>query len=183
MTIGIRLKIDPSGLQQKCISGDFPQFLELSLLRTHIDGCYQSVCEAAVSRIFPKHLGKQTWRSCFKVKLCKNSKNSYFPKRALLRVSLSFGLRVSFIFLKVYRKVWIIMGEKLWRIEIAYFLSSCLWYLSYNYLLYGKKVRGSNIFVMIYTYFLPLFKIYLSAHKSSPPVVLKKRCSENMQPI
>ena len=111
ITIGIRLKIDPSGLQQKCISGDFPQFLELSLLRTHIDGCFQSVCEAAVSRIFPKHLGKQTWRSCFKVKLWKNSKNSYFPKRALLRVSLSFGLRVSFIFLQGYRRSELLWGK------------------------------------------------------------------------
>ena len=36
---------------------------------------------------------------------------------------------------------WIIMGEKLSRIEIAYFLSSCLWHLNYNYLLYGKEVR------------------------------------------
>ena len=59
MKIGIRLKIDPSGLQQKCISGDFPQLLELPLLRTHIDGCFQSVCEAAVREIFAKYLGKQ----------------------------------------------------------------------------------------------------------------------------
>ena len=47
ITIRIRLKIDPSGFQQKCISGDFPQLLELPLLRTHIDGCFQSVREAA----------------------------------------------------------------------------------------------------------------------------------------
>ena len=37
------------------------------------------------------------WRSPFKVKLCKNWKKSYFPKRAF-RVSLPFRLRVSFIF-------------------------------------------------------------------------------------
>ena len=49
MPIGIILKIDPSGLQQKCISGDFPQLLELPLLRTHIGGCFQSVREAAAS--------------------------------------------------------------------------------------------------------------------------------------
>ena len=54
MPIGILLKIDPSGLQQKFISGDFPQPLELPLLRTHIDGCFQSVREAAVSGIFTK---------------------------------------------------------------------------------------------------------------------------------
>ena len=41
ITIGIRLKMDPSGLQQKCISGDFTQLLELPLLRTHIGGCFQ----------------------------------------------------------------------------------------------------------------------------------------------
>ena len=43
IAIGIRLKIDTSGLQQKCFSGDFPQLLELRLLRTHIGGCFQSV--------------------------------------------------------------------------------------------------------------------------------------------
>ena len=74
MPIGIILKIDPSGLQQKCISGDFPQLLELPLLRMHIDGCFQSVREATVSGIFAKYIGKQIWRSSFKVKLCKNSK-------------------------------------------------------------------------------------------------------------
>ena len=57
--IGIRFKIDPRGLQQKCTS-DFPQLLELPLLKTHIGGCFQSVCEAAVSRIFTKYLAKQT---------------------------------------------------------------------------------------------------------------------------
>ena len=49
ITIVICLKIDPSGLQQKYISGDFPQLLELPLLRTHIGGCFQSVREAAAS--------------------------------------------------------------------------------------------------------------------------------------
>ena len=60
MVIGIRLKTDPRGLQQKCFSGDFPQFLELPLLRTHIGGYFQSVPEAAVCRIFVEYLGKQT---------------------------------------------------------------------------------------------------------------------------
>ena len=59
MTTGIHLKIDPSGLQEKCISGDFPQLLELPLLRTHIGGCFRSIREAAVCRIFAKYLGKQ----------------------------------------------------------------------------------------------------------------------------
>ena len=59
MTIGIQLKIDPSEPQQKCISEDFPQLLELAKLRTHIGGCFQSVREAAVSRIFSKYQGKQ----------------------------------------------------------------------------------------------------------------------------
>ena len=36
VAIEIRLKIDPTWHQQKCISGDFPQLLELSVLRTHI---------------------------------------------------------------------------------------------------------------------------------------------------
>ena len=99
ITIGIRLKIDPSGLQQKCISRDFPQLLELPLLRTHIGGCFQNAREAAVSRIFAKYLAKQTWRSPVQVKLCENSKNSYFPKRAL-HGTLPFNLRVSFIFRK-----------------------------------------------------------------------------------
>ena len=56
MKIGIHLKIDPIGIQQIRISGDFPQLLELPLLRTHIRGCFQSVCGAAVGRIFAKHL-------------------------------------------------------------------------------------------------------------------------------
>ena len=103
----------------------------------------KSVREAAVSRIFAKYLAKETWRSPFKVKLCENSKNSFFPKRAL-RVSLPFVLRVSFIFLQGYGKVSIIMGEKLWRIEIVYFLPSCLRDLNHNYLLFAKKVRDIN---------------------------------------
>ena len=49
LTIIIRLKIDPSGLQQKYMSADFPQLLELPLLRTYIGGCFQSVREAAAS--------------------------------------------------------------------------------------------------------------------------------------
>ena len=60
ITIGIRLKKDPSGLQQKCISGNFPQLLELPLLRRYIGGCFQSVREATVSRIFAKYLAKKT---------------------------------------------------------------------------------------------------------------------------
>ena len=34
ITIGICLKIDPSGLQQKPMSGYFPQLLELLLLKS-----------------------------------------------------------------------------------------------------------------------------------------------------
>ena len=112
ITAGILFKIDPSGLQQKCIPGDFPQFVELPLLRTDISCCFQSAREAADSRIFTKYLAKQRWRSLFNTlkrlrKLCENSKNMFFPKRAL-RVSfwsLSFGLRFSFILLQGYRKV------------------------------------------------------------------------------
>ena len=62
MAIGIRLKIDRlkiGGLKQKCITGGFPQLSELPLLRTHIRGCFQSVPEAAVSRIFAKYLRNQ----------------------------------------------------------------------------------------------------------------------------
>ena len=49
-----------SGLQQKYISGDFLQLLELPLLRTHINGCFRSVYEAVVCRMLTKHLRKQT---------------------------------------------------------------------------------------------------------------------------
>ena len=50
MAIRIHLKIDRlkiGGLQQKCITGDFPQLLELPLLRTHI---------RVASRVFVKQL-------------------------------------------------------------------------------------------------------------------------------
>ena len=147
MIIGIRLKIDPSGLHQKGISGGFLQLLELPLLRTHIGGFFRSVREAAVCRIFAKDPGKQTWWSPFKLKLCENSKNNYFAKGAL-RVSLPFVLGVSFIFPQGYRKIWIIKGEKLWRTAIAYFLPSWLWdlkTLNYNYLLFNKKATCSFI--------------------------------------
>ena len=110
MTTGIRLKIDSSGLQQKCISGDFLQLLELPLLRTHIDGCFRSIHEAAVCRIFAKYLGKQAWRNHFKVKLCGNSKNCYFPKRAL-HVSLPFGLRFSLFFFKDIERSELLRGK------------------------------------------------------------------------
>ena len=40
---GIRLKIDPSGVQKKCISSDFLQILELLQLRTHIGGYIKNV--------------------------------------------------------------------------------------------------------------------------------------------
>ena len=133
--------------KEMCL-GYFLEFLELPQLRTHIGSCFQSVCEAAVTRIFSKYRGKKTWWNPFTVKLYENPKNSNFPE-CPLRVSLPFGIRVTFIFLQEYRKVWIIMGEKLWRIEITYFFSSCLWDLNYNYLLYGKKVRDSNLFIMI----------------------------------
>ena len=43
MGIGIRLKIDASGLQQKCFSGYFLQLLELRLLTTHMGGSFQRV--------------------------------------------------------------------------------------------------------------------------------------------
>ena len=41
--VGIRLKIDPSGLQKKFLSSDFPQILELLQLRTHIGGYIKNV--------------------------------------------------------------------------------------------------------------------------------------------
>ena len=59
IAIGIRLKIDPSGLQQKCISGDFPQLLQLPLLRAHKGGCFQSVRKVAVGKTLSKYLAKQ----------------------------------------------------------------------------------------------------------------------------
>ena len=55
MVIGIHLKIDTSGLQQKCFSGDFPQLLELRLLRTHIGGCFQSVCLQNICKVSSKN--------------------------------------------------------------------------------------------------------------------------------
>ena len=97
MTIGIRLKIDARGLQQKCFSGDFPQLLELRLLRTHIGGCSFADYSQSISE-------KPMRWSPFKVKLPENVKNSYFPKRDL-HVYLPFGLRVTFIFPQEYQKV------------------------------------------------------------------------------
>ena len=41
--VGIRLKIDPSGLQKKFFSSDFPQILELLQLRTHTSGYIKNV--------------------------------------------------------------------------------------------------------------------------------------------
>ena len=55
MAIGIRLKIDTSGLQQKCFSGDFPQLLELRLLRTHMGGSFQSVCLQNIHKVSRKN--------------------------------------------------------------------------------------------------------------------------------
>ena len=97
MAIEIRLKIDPRGLQQKWFSGDFRQLLELRLLRTHIGGCFQSVrfrssCLQNIRKVSKKtNVAESFWNEA-----AQNSKNSYFPKRAL-RVSFPFGLSVSFI--------------------------------------------------------------------------------------
>ena len=44
VTIGVRRKIDLNGLQQKWFLRDFPQLLQLQLLRTNISGCFQIVC-------------------------------------------------------------------------------------------------------------------------------------------
>ena len=55
MAIGIRLKIDTSGLQQQCFLGDFPQLLELRLLRTHIGGCFQSVRFQKIHKVSTKN--------------------------------------------------------------------------------------------------------------------------------
>ena len=62
------------------------------------------VSEVAVCKILAKYTGKQICRSPFKVRLCENSKSSYFPKRTLL-VSLPFGQSVSFVFVQGYQKV------------------------------------------------------------------------------
>ena len=88
VTIGIHIEVDPRGFQKKY----------------HIDGCSQSAFDADVCRIFTKYLIEKLRRGPFKVKLCENAKNIYFLKHPL-RVSLRFGLRVSFIFLQGYRKV------------------------------------------------------------------------------
>ena len=101
-------------VMQKCIKEDFPQLLELPQLRRHIGGCFQSVCKAAVSRIFRKYLGKQTWRNPFKVELWENSR---------LSKSLNYceGKAV-----------------KNWN---SLFFVKLLYDLNYNYLLHRKKVR------------------------------------------
>ena len=44
VTTGVRRKIDISGLQQKWFLRDFPQLLQLQLLRIHISGWFQIVC-------------------------------------------------------------------------------------------------------------------------------------------
>ena len=120
MAIGIHLKIDPKGLQQKQFSRDFPQLLELRLLRAQIDGCFQSVrfrgsCLQNIREVARKtNVMESLW-----IEAAQNWKNSYFPKLALC-VSLLFGLRVSFIFIQGHWKIWISVREKLSRIEIAY---------------------------------------------------------------
>ena len=81
MAIGIRLKIDTSELQQKCFWGDFPQLLELHLLRTHIGGSFQSVRLQKIRKVS----GKATMIESFKVKLPEILKNfaclsSVWPK-------------------------------------------------------------------------------------------------------
>ena len=50
----IRLKINTSGLQQKCFSGDFLQLLEVRLLRTHVGGSFQSVHLPNIRKVFRK---------------------------------------------------------------------------------------------------------------------------------
>ena len=77
-------------------------------------------------KMFPRYLGKPMWWSPCKVKLPENLKNTYFSKRALC-VSLSLGLRVTFIFPQEYQKVWISVTKNLSRTEIVYL--SFLWYL------------------------------------------------------
>ena len=121
MAIGICLKIDTSGLQQKCFSGDFLQLLELHLIVTHIGGCFQRVRLQNIGKVFRK---KPVWWSPFQVKMPENLKISYFPKRAL-RVSLPFGLRVTIILPQEYRKVWISVGKKFLPIRWVLLHSSC----------------------------------------------------------
>ena len=100
------------------------------------------------------------WWSPFKVKLPKNLKNSYFPKRAL-HVSLPFGLRVTFIFPQEYRKFWISVGSFLWHLKILITIT-CL-----------KATKHVIKISLLWSksYFLPLFKINFSIHRSSPPEV------------
>ena len=157
MTIRICLKIETSGFQQKCISGDFPQLLELPQLRTHIGGCFQSVREAAIGRIFSKYLGKRTWRNPFKVKLCKN------PKRVIFQIALCVSLfhlvegLVLFFFKDIKNEILIIITYSTAKTYVILIFSS--WFTS------------------------SLFETNLSTHRSSRPAVLRKRCSENMQQI
>ena len=109
MAIGICLKIDTTGLQQKYFSGDFQQLLELCLLRTHIGGCFQSVHLQNICKVSRKS-------QCDGVLLKWNCPKSYFTK-CTLHVSLPFGLRVTIIVPQEYRKVWISLGKRVQKLK------------------------------------------------------------------
>ena len=97
---------------------------------THIDGCFKNIREAAITRIFAKYLGKQMWRSHFKVKLCKNSKKSYFPKHAL--VSLFRLVKGLFYFSsRISKGLNYYGGKAVTNLNNLFFFSSCLWDLCY----------------------------------------------------
>ena len=65
-------------------------------------------------------------------------------------VSLSFGLRVSFIFLQGYRKILISMGENLSKIEITYFLPSFLSYLKLQILIVITCSKATKHVIVIF---------------------------------
>ena len=84
MTIGIAYT---TRFQQKYFSGDFPQLLEQSLLRTYIDGCFQNVRLQNICKVFRKN---QCDEVLLKWSCPKNVKNIYFPKRFVKGLLLFF---------------------------------------------------------------------------------------------
>ena len=112
IVIGICLKIDPSGVQQKWFSG------QLQLLRTHIGGSFQKVCFRS-SYLQNVHKVSKKTNIAEQNEAAQKLKEQLFSKThfvCLFSVWSSMGL---VFFLQGYIKVWTSVGEKLSRIEIA----------------------------------------------------------------
>ena len=92
-----------------------------------------------------------------------------------MRVFLPFGVKVSFIFLQGYRKLWISEGKKLWRTEIAYLLSSFLWDFKIQILIIITWSMVKRYVTAIFLSWLkPIFSHFLKLISLLTDVVLGK---------